>query len=106
MIALQRLAQAFSPLLQAEGHHRGVAAEGSRQGARFEIVGLDDVRTGGLRAVNMAVDPARQYEPAARIHSLVGRAQIIAERRDQAVPYAHVAIEGVGGSDDSPAAND
>ncbi len=89
----------------AEGQHHGVAAERRRARAAFEIVGHHDAGAGRLRDMDMAVDAARQHQLAGGVDDLARIAEILAERRDAAVPDADIAGEGVGGGRNGAAAN-
>ena len=106
VIVLHRLPQALPLLLHAERHDQRVAAERRRARAALEVVGHDDAGAARLGEMHVAVDAARQHQPAARVDHLVGRAQVVAERRDPAAADADVADDGVAGVGDAAAADD
>src|SRR6266446_1487932 len=98
VVLLDDLAQRLAAMLGGERDHRGGAAEGRRHRRAVEIVGADDPGRGSLLDVAMAVDAARQHQPAARIDLLRPGGEVLAEGRDDPVLDADVAIGDIGSS--------
>src|SRR5215813_9113539 len=83
-------------MLGREGDHRGCAAKRCRHGGAVEIIGADDPGRGTLLDMAMAVDAARQHEPAGCIDLARAGGKVFAERRDNALRDANVADRRVG----------
>ena len=63
------LAHRLAAMLGGERDHRGRAAERRRDRAGVEVVGVPDAHARELLDVAVAVDPARQHQPARRRRS-------------------------------------
>ena len=73
---------------------------------RVEVVGVPDAHARELLDVAMAVDPARQDQPARGIDLLRSARQVLGERDDAAAADADLGTEGVRGGHDRAVAND
>src|SRR5215469_2742318 len=92
-------------MLRGKRNDRRRAAKRRRHGRAVEIVGADNASGGALLDMAMAVDAAGQDEPAGCIDFALTRAEVLAERRDDAVPDADIARDRIGGGRYSAAAD-
>ena len=85
----------LAAMLGRERDHRGGAAIGGRDRAAVEVVGVPDPHARELLDMAVAVDPARQHQPAARIDLARGRAagrSASATMRPPRMPTSHLAL--------------
>src|SRR5215472_15680065 len=92
-------------MLGREGDHRGCAAKRCRHGGAVEIIGADDPGRGTLLDMAMAVDAARQHEPAGCIDLARAGGKVFAEYRNDAGPDADVADRRIGRCHDGAVAD-
>src|SRR3954447_13954 len=92
-------------LLKRKREDHGIAAGGCRTGRRGEVVGHHHVGAGGLRDVDMAVDPAGQRQQACCVDLARCAFEMIGNADDAAVANADIGAELVAGRHDDAAAN-
>jgi hypothetical protein len=93
-------------MLGGEGDDRRGAAAGRRPGGAVEIVGGHHPARGLLLDMAVAVDAARQDQPAGRVDVARALLQPAAEGHDDPVADADVGLELVGRRDDAAVADD
>src|SRR4051794_35043496 len=92
-------------LLKRKREDHGVAAGGCRTGRRGEVVGHHHVGAGGLRDVDMAIDPARQRQQPGRVDLAGSTLDMISNADDAAVANADIGAKLVASRHDGAAAN-
>src|SRR5215472_2606661 len=96
VIFLDHSAQRLAAMLRRKRDHRGGPSKRRRYRCAVEIVGADDAGRGALLDMTVAVDAARQDQPAGRVDLVHTRAEAFAERCNDAVLDADIAKRRVG----------